>query len=186
MNKMDKYTSGSTSTPAPAHILDAVKTALPTLDASQVFCISCLEAEKSNSDSENGTSDPGNLQWFLTGLLETFKSMTTPLAPEVDPDAMEDTSEPTMWQESLGATERQRILLEECAEHLSRFLQQVDVNAVSAPSAVPVDELEGHEEGIDIVMAAESLRAAAECLAKITGRGDAGDVEEVLGVVFEK
>jgi len=36
------------------------------------------------------------------------------------------------------------------------------------------------------VVAAEHLRAAAACLARITGRGEAGDVEEVLGVVFEK
>lgn len=47
----------------------------------------------------------------------------------------------------------------------------------------------GHEE-IDIVTAAEHLRAAADCLGRLTGRGDAvssgTDVEEVLGVVFEK
>ena len=39
---------------------------------------------------------------------------------------------------------------------------------------------------IDIVQAAEHLRYAADCLAKITGRGEAGDVEDVLGVIFEK
>ena len=42
------------------------------------------------------------------------------------------------------------------------------------------------EDEVDIVAAAEHLRAAAVALGKITGRGDAGDVEEVLGVVFEK
>ena len=37
------------------------------------------------------------------------------------------------------------------------------------------------------MLAAEHLRSAADCLAKITGRGvEAGDVEDVLGVVFEK
>ena len=45
-------------------------------------------------------------------------------------------------------------------------------------------------EELDIVTAAEHLRAAADCLAKLTGRGDAvsagTDVEDVLGVVFEK
>ncbi|KAK5947318.1 mitochondrial splicing system protein [Knufia obscura] len=45
-------------------------------------------------------------------------------------------------------------------------------------------------EEIDIVTAAEHLRAAADCLAKLTGRGDGvssgADVEDVLGVVFEK
>ena len=38
----------------------------------------------------------------------------------------------------------------------------------------------------DIVLAAEFLRDAGDSLARITGRGEAGDVEEVLGVVFEK
>lgn len=39
----------------------------------------------------------------------------------------------------------------------------------------------------DIVVAAEHLRYAAQCLARITGRGEeSGDVDEVLGVVFEK
>jgi hypothetical protein len=39
---------------------------------------------------------------------------------------------------------------------------------------------------VDIVTAAEHLRFAADCLAKITGKGEAGDVEDILGVVFEK
>lgn len=43
---------------------------------------------------------------------------------------------------------------------------------------------------IDIVTAAEHLRNAADCLARLTGRGDGvssgADVEDVLGVVFEK
>lgn len=42
------------------------------------------------------------------------------------------------------------------------------------------------ETDLDIVLSAEHLRAAAMCLAKITGRGEGGDVEDVLGVVFEK
>lgn len=41
------------------------------------------------------------------------------------------------------------------------------------------------ESEVDIVTAAENLRFAAESLAQITGRGGA-DVEDVLGVVFEK
>ncbi|KAH0161083.1 hypothetical protein KCU67_g6472, partial [Aureobasidium melanogenum] len=49
------------------------------------------------------------------------------------------------------------------------------------------DEESGLDEmDVDIVLAAENLRDAANCLARITGKGEAGDVEEVLGVVFEK
>ncbi|KAH8689670.1 GTP-binding protein TrmE N-terminus-domain-containing protein [Talaromyces proteolyticus] len=48
------------------------------------------------------------------------------------------------------------------------------------------DTVVNSEADVDIVTAAEHLRFAAESLAKITGRGDGGDVEDVLGVVFEK
>lgn len=69
----------------------------------------------------------------------------------------------------LGVSQRQSQLLSSCTEHLGRFKDET---------------LQGDE--CDIVVAAEHLRAAATCLARITGRGEAGDVEEVLGVVFEK
>jgi tRNA U34 5-carboxymethylaminomethyl modifying GTPase MnmE/TrmE len=59
-------------------------------------------------------------------------------------------------------------------DHLSTFLHQLTTSEVA------------QKDDSDIVVAAEALRAAADCLAKITGRGDVGDVEEVLGVVFEK
>ncbi|PMD43138.1 P-loop containing nucleoside triphosphate hydrolase protein [Hyaloscypha variabilis F] len=69
----------------------------------------------------------------------------------------------------LGVSERQSQLLSSCTNHLESFKDEA---------------LQGDE--CDIVIAAEHLRAAATCLARITGRGEAGDVEEVLGVVFEK
>jgi tRNA modification GTPase len=69
----------------------------------------------------------------------------------------------------LGVSERQSQLLSSCTEHLQHFKNEA---------------MQGDE--CDIVVAAEHLRAAAACLARITGRGEAGDVEEVLGVVFEK
>jgi small GTP-binding protein len=50
-----------------------------------------------------------------------------------------------------------------------------------------VSDADAHAGGVvDIVTAAEHLRYAADCLAKITGKGESGDVEDVLGVVFEK
>jgi tRNA modification GTPase len=119
----------------------------------------------------------GNIPAFLTTLQDTFKSMTTALVPECDPD-------PNIWQESLGATERQRLLLSECLSHLSTFLA-----TVADPSADTNGSVEGipdEADEVDIVVAAECLRSAADALARITGRGDSGDVEEVLGVVFEK
>jgi tRNA U34 5-carboxymethylaminomethyl modifying GTPase MnmE/TrmE len=57
------------------------------------------------------------------------------------------------------------------------------VDDASASASDIMDEYTGE---VDVVAAAEDLRAAADCLARITGRGISGDVEEVLGVVFEK
>ena len=80
------------------------------------------------------------------------------------------TNLPVEMEDLLGVTERQRQLLSTCSEHLNHFL----------------DEAKNNDEECDIVLAAEHLRSAANCLSRITGRGEAGDVEEVLGVVFEK
>ncbi|KAI1000958.1 hypothetical protein K3495_g7240 [Podosphaera aphanis] len=75
------------------------------------------------------------------------------------------TQVPVDMYDLIGVTERQRLLLTSCCAHLHDFK---DVAST------------------DIVLAAEHLRLAAGCLARVTGRGDATDVEELLGVVFEK
>jgi tRNA modification GTPase len=141
----------------------------------RISFISCREASVTGSIAAKG-SDPGNMQSLLTTIMQTFKEMTTALVPDSDPD-------PSIWQESLGATERQRLLLSECLTHLEAFLTAV---TPTEPSSSNESDLHDEAEEVDIVLAAESLRSAAEALARITGRGDSGDVEEVLGVVFEK
>ncbi|ERS95152.1 tRNA modification GTPase TrmE [Sporothrix schenckii ATCC 58251] len=73
-------------------------------------------------------------------------------------------------QDLLGVTARQQQLLAQCREHLDDFLAEA------------TDE----DADPDVVLAAEHLRYAADCLSRITGRGEAGDIEEVLGVIFEK
>jgi tRNA modification GTPase len=151
--------------------------------ADRVSFISCKNAS-SDTAARHG-KDPGNVQGFIHSLLETFRNMTAALVPDSDPD-------PSIWQESLGATERQRLLLSECLTHLEMFLTAVNASPDKPQSGSPwgdevPDNDTGEQDGeIDIVIAAESLRSAAEALARITGRGDSGDVEEVLGVVFEK
>ncbi|KAK0636206.1 hypothetical protein B0T17DRAFT_503682 [Bombardia bombarda] len=80
------------------------------------------------------------------------------------------TSLPGDMQHLLGVTERQNQLLVQCRRHLEAFM----------------DEAEAGGDDVDIVIAAENLRLAADRLAAITGRGEGGDVEEVLGVIFEK
>jgi tRNA modification GTPase len=139
----------------------------------RVFFISCKET------TESGSSDTGNIQSFLQGLIETFKHMTSALVPDSEPD-------PSIWQESLGATERQRVLLSECLLHLESFLLAVRYDIAMDDQITQATSATDDPDEIDIVVAAEALRQAAETLARITGRGESGDVEEVLGVVFEK
>lgn len=140
--------------------LDLIQKEIGLTDLIPSFALSCKPATTTSSL-------PINIQPFLAGLVSTFAKMTEASSPANSVD-------PSIWQESLGASERHRQLLEQCLEHLDVFLGQVKID----------ESVE--EEDLDVVVAAESLRAAADCLARITGRGDGGDVEEVLGVVFEK
>ncbi|CZR60096.1 related to GTPase MSS1, mitochondrial [Phialocephala subalpina] len=131
-----------------------------------IIGISCLEATIPFNDQNN---DPGNIGTFTAQLKKTIRSITEiPLGSE----------------DLLAVTERQRQLLSQCREDLFEFVLEAGSNsdALSDKSRnIDIDSIE-----IDIVTAAEHLRSAADCLARITGRGMAGDVEEVLGVVFEK
>ncbi|KAJ9131094.1 hypothetical protein NKR23_g11883 [Pleurostoma richardsiae] len=101
--------------------------------------------------------DRGGIQALIQNLTMSFETMT---------------SMPAQFQDLLGGTERQRQLLARCRRHLEDFMAEAE----------PGEEADEP----DIVLAAEHLRYAANALAKIIGRGDSGDVEEVLGVIFEK
>ena len=137
-----------------------------------VYAVSCEDAHSTAS----GTADPGGIQVFLDGLTQLFARMTSAPVPEDHKVASNNSA----WAEPLGATERQRLLLQHCLEHLNSFLAQIQQNEIVSSVA------EDQEEDSDIVLGAESLRSAADCLSKITGKSEASDVEEVLGVVFEK
>lgn len=100
--------------------------------------------------------DSGNIHGLTTALAEQFEDMTY-----VDERG------------HLGVTERQRQLLKACREHCLEYLKEAQKTGDASTE-------------FDVVVSAEHLRAAATCLSRITGRGEAGDVEEVLGVVFEK
>ncbi|KAL7274311.1 mitochondrial splicing system protein [Rhizina undulata] len=141
----------------PEDLAETVRKNLPDLPKEKIFGISCVES-----------SSPKSIQEFLDGLVSIFETMTSPL--EADSVGMGN------WNESIGVTERQRLLVEDCIRCLDRFLDLADVGNRGEM-----------EEEVDVVIAAEELRSAAECLAKVTGRGEgSGDVEEVLGVVFER
>ena len=172
VNKLDNY--GTNAADMSVRIRQSIAELLPKLDAAHVHCISCQQALQASQGSPGSVSaDPGNTQALLSGLIGKFKAMTSAVRPD-----HADSGDPSQWEASLGATTRQRILLDTCSEHLHKFLEQV-TSARAEVSGVDFED-------VDIVMAAESLRFAADCLSRITGRGEINDVHEVLGVVFEK
>ncbi|KAL2130198.1 hypothetical protein VTI74DRAFT_6787 [Chaetomium olivicolor] len=109
------------------------------------------------SSAAGGTTDPGGVHRLTEKLAQSFSDLT---------------SLPSDMQHLLGVTERQNQLLSDCQRHLKDFMAE-------AQRSDPYDEP-------DVVLAAEHLRLAALRLASITGRGESGDVEEVLGVIFER
>ena len=197
LNKADLFPDNRTIDAACSHF-----TQHPALQrfikASKIPIIPLSCKPPTTNSSKNAAAN--GIETFLNHLTTLFASMTSPILPH-SPTGVPATD--STWTESLGATERQRILLQQCLDHLEDFL--IEVNAGTSPvsnhqisdpifdhsnnvlpSTKPT-EREAEEDDIDIVLAAEHLRSAASCLAKITGKGEmAGDVEDVLGVVFEK
>ena len=139
----------------------------------EYYPISCTGNDKNiNAQDRQRLMDE-----FLNGLKHTFQEMTSALGLEPSNQAAGS----HLWQSSLGATERQRLLLSDCQQHLANFLA---LGRQDGSEDRAIDA--GETEEVDIVLAAEYLRAAADCLGRIMGKGESGDVEEVLGVVFEK
>ena len=124
-----------------------------------IMTVSCTLAQRPMSDHDG-------IQQLLHSLINLFKELTVTTC--LDPAASES---------SLGASERQRLLLQQCSDDLQIYLDHVE--------GLPINQ-EYDDESVDVVVAAECLRSAADCLAKITGKGETTNVEEVLGVVFEK
>ena len=116
-----------------------------------------ISCKAAASPAAAGLVDAGSIHELTEKLAQSFSALT---------------SLPSDMQHLLGVTERQNQLLSECEHHLQDFMGE-------ARKRSPDDEP-------DVVFAAEHLRLAAIRLASITGRGESGDVEEVLGVIFEK
>ncbi|KAJ6264719.1 tRNA modification GTPase [Drechslerella dactyloides] len=149
VNKVDKLADGE----VPAEIATHIGQRIPGLLEGRILGISCRD------DRYKGT-----LQNLLHTLAGIFSKMT-------------ETESAGAWAEAIGASSRQRVLVEECRRHVDEFLVGLDGQDASVDDDV---------EDVDVVLKAETLRRAAGCMAKIMGRGDASTVDEVLGVVFER
>ncbi|KAB8200928.1 GTP-binding protein TrmE N-terminus-domain-containing protein [Aspergillus parasiticus] len=163
----------------PEQLLASLGDLFPTVPQKRIFGISCREAQL---ESALERKDPGYLQEFLRGLISTFEEIASPLGIEGDANGEYNLS---YWEDSLGVTHRQSSNLQRCLQHLDDFLAQTS-RKHAPPMLGHEQEQQPIEMEIDIVTAAEHLRFAADALAKITGKGESGDVEDVLGVVFEK
>ncbi|KAK2743458.1 mitochondrial splicing system protein [Onygenales sp. PD_40] len=152
--------------------VEKISLLLPMVPRDRIFHISCKDAK----NDQLTDLDPGNIQALLNGLVDTIKEIATPSELENENDQFDQ----SYWEDSLGVTHRQSSNLQSCVLHLNDFLSQTCKTPENAENAEQI------EVNVDIVTAAEHLRFAADCLAKITGRGESGDVEDVLGVVFEK
>ncbi|KAK3685932.1 hypothetical protein B0T22DRAFT_466883 [Podospora appendiculata] len=138
------------------HFKTSVLCSVEGLHKAEPLTLSCKAAEKAAVAAVRLT-DPGGIQTLTDRLVQSFAALT---------------SLPDDLQHLLGVTERQNQLLTQCRRHLLEFMDEASVC--------------GADGDADIVLAAEHLRLAGLRLASITGRGASGDVEEVLGVIFEK
>ncbi|KAJ5099181.1 hypothetical protein N7532_006182 [Penicillium argentinense] len=180
INKCDRLTPDERGSSIPQVLEETISDVFPAVPRERVFAISCNEAQQGISPLSE--TDPGHLQTFLRGMISTFEQIASPLGMEGDTSGQYDIS---YWEDSLGVTHRQSSNLQKCLDHLEDFLSQTSPS--TDPDATPLERGFAAEEAeIDIVTAAEHLRFAADMLAKITGKGESGDVEDVLGVVFEK
>ena len=174
VNKTDLLTSTANHDAISSRLLnDIVELNLP-LSSQPPLMVSCID----NHTSINTTEGPSGILLLMDCLTRLFQSKTAVVLPEEAPSSGYSNGEDS-WAESLGASERHRLLLQHCLTHLEDFLDCTRTQDIETPSHL-------EHADIDVVVAAENLRQAAGCLARITGKGEGGDVEEVLGVVFEK
>jgi small GTP-binding protein len=186
VNKCDKLRAEERGESLPQALTKTIREVFPAVPADRVFAMSCNEAQRGSLSSVGNQglkqTDPGNLQAFLRGLISTFEQIASPLGTDGDESGQYDKS---YWEDSLGVTHRQSSNLQKCLDNLNDFLYQTTTAISNTPNSLDRD-LAPIDVEIDIVTAAEHLRFAADMLAKITGKGESGDVEDVLGVVFEK
>ena len=144
-----------------------------------IIPLSCKTMDKPNCTSANSRS---GVETLLRSLRQLFGAMTEAVSL-LDPLSVGS------WAESLGASARQSTLLKQCVQQLDDFLTQINdtlkANDTDA-GTMAEDKVKMQQREVDVVLVTECLREAAACLAKITGKGESGDVEEILGVVFEK
>jgi tRNA U34 5-carboxymethylaminomethyl modifying GTPase MnmE/TrmE len=209
LNKIDLVPDDQ-ATAAVQSLKDVVKSVFPDARDEVIVNISCRNA----SFSSPSAADPGNIQHLLRTLTSLFADMTSASGPSVP--GMQQSQAYWQSSLSISHRQAQYLLeclthldnfLEMSAPPSAQaqgghyYDNHADIAGEKSDNRtwVSTETMLDHqpyystysrypisESDLDIVLSAEHLRAAAVCLAKITGRGEGGDVEDVLGVVFEK
>ncbi|SMY28520.1 unnamed protein product [Zymoseptoria tritici ST99CH_1A5] len=173
-------------------ILSSAQKAFSAIPSDSFHFISCKHAEATRNlpppatQTSSSSPDAGGIQTLLSGLTTQFANLTTAIVPSSNQGAPGSIDQ-SIYTESLGASQRHRDLLSACLSSLEDFETELQPQRHSDGEGEDGSDSDGDDFEPDIVLAAEHLRRAAESLARITGKGEgSGDVEEVLGVVFEK
>ncbi|KAK5627423.1 hypothetical protein RRF57_003138 [Xylaria bambusicola] len=166
INKIDTVPTPADLGPLVRAFQDNVLNKIPGLEDTTPTLISCKEARRGDKKNQSSDHDLGGVRLVADRLVLAFQNMT---------------ELPTSLQDLHGVTERQRQLLMQCRDSLEEY-----VYVTENEGGDDDDDAAAARDDIDLTMAAEHLRYAASCLGRITGRGEAGDVEEILGVIFEK
>jgi tRNA U34 5-carboxymethylaminomethyl modifying GTPase MnmE/TrmE len=213
INKTDLFPE-EIATSGRKELSDAIRIVFPDAEEARIIFVSCKNAASTNSSTIEDPGNIQHLLSTLTSIFSEMTTATSTSLPGTQhPQSYWQLSLSVSHRQSQYLVECLTHLtnflnmsnppaphaiiaaasdIENCysagPEHSAYTSTETDLvhhthsfDSYSQYSRYPISETD-----LDIVLSAEHLRAAAMCLAKITGRGEGGDVEDVLGVVFEK
>ena len=213
INKMDLLPE-ETATSASTDLPERVRKVIPELDDARVVLVSCKDAAAKPSSATKDPGNIQGLLTTLISIFKDMTAATSPPLPGMQQaqsywqsslsishrqsqylteclkhlNAFLNMSNPTTLNSIIAAASdvEDQYSAGSCHSSYTSTETDLDHQLVSSHPFSQYSRYPISETDLDIVLSAEHLRSAAMCLGKITGRGDAGDVEDVLGVVFEK
>lgn len=215
INKTDKLPAHSREE-AVGSLIEHVRTLFPSIPAHRIFAISCKECEDGESggiavadpgriqaflgglmatfkemttaEGAGESTETKEISYWEDSLGVTHRQRSNlQTCLQHLQDFLYDTNtETNLYAEAEPHADALETQTERQKTTQPRTPSDGDHDAVRNIKYISDDTVVNEEAEVDIVTAAEHLRSAAESLAKITGRGQGGDVEDVLGVVFEK
>jgi tRNA U34 5-carboxymethylaminomethyl modifying GTPase MnmE/TrmE len=213
INKIDLLRE-ETATPASVDLPETVRKVFPEIDDARVVLVSCKDAAAKSSSIAKDPGNIQRLLTTMISIFTDMTATTSSPLPGMQQsqsywqsslsishrqsqylteclthlNAFLNMSNPTTLNSIIAAASdvEDQYSAGSCHSCYTSTETDLDHQLVSSHPYSQYSRYPISETDLDIVLSAEHLRTAAICLGKITGRGDAGDVEDVLGVVFEK